>query len=45
MDVASATVGISYQVSDSLAARVNFVHEDRSAYDRDEVSVSFGRRF
>lgn len=45
VDVASATVGIRYQASDSFAIRLNFVHEDRAAYDRDEVSVSFGRRF
>lgn len=45
VDVRSTTFGIEVDVTDHFTARFNGLREDRTAYDRDEVTLGFGVRF
>ncbi|MES2035525.1 MAG: tetratricopeptide repeat protein [Pseudomonadota bacterium] len=45
VDVKSFSLGFDADLSDRLTVRVNGLHEERDAYDRDEIAVGFGWRF
>lgn len=45
VDVRALSLGFDADVTERLTVRVTGVHEERDAYDRDEVAVGFGWRF
>lgn len=45
VDVRSANLGMEVDVTDRLTLRLNGVREERSAYDRNDISLGFGVRF
>lgn len=45
VDVKATSLGADFDVGERLTVRLNGVHEDRGAYERDELSVGLGWRF
>jgi YaiO family outer membrane protein len=45
VDVRALSLGFDADLSDRWTLRINGLHEERDAYDRDEVAVGFGWRF
>ncbi len=45
VDVKATSLGLDIDVGERLTLRLTGVHEDRDAYDRDEVSLGLGWRF
>lgn len=45
VDVKAFSLGFDADLSERLIVRVNGLHEERDAYDRDEIAIGFGWRF